>query len=136
MVGFGINVGACPPAVREIATCLSEQVSVLNEPLPGRAEVLAAALESLERVLDQFFGLDATSGATPAEKHGFSAIRARYEPHCVTLGETIAIPARHKTADGSRGLREVRVIGLTEDGALWVEPRSGGARFRVDSVPP
>ncbi len=128
VVGFGINVGGCPPAVRGLATCLSEQVS--SGATPGRAEVLAAALESLERVLDQFFGV-----APGGPERGFSAIRGRYEPFCATLGRVIEIPARGR---GQRedGLREVRVIGLTEDGALWVEPRAGGARFRVDSVPP
>lgn len=127
VVGFGINVGACPPDVRDIATCLSEQV--LNEAVPGRAEVLAAVLESLERVLDQFFGL-----APGGPGRGFAAIRGRYEPFCVTLNRVIAIPARGPRRE--EALREVRVIGLTEDGALWVEPLAGGARFRVDSVPP
>lgn len=127
VVGFGINVGACPPEVSTIATSLARD----GARAPGRAEVLARVLAALEEALDVFFG----AVGRGARAGGFAAIRERYEPHCVTLGRVISIPGPSGARDPDRR-REVRVLGLAEDGALWVEPLAGGSRFRVDSVPP
>lgn len=115
VVGFGVNV-----ARTEFPDALSHATSVaavVGAEHPGRVRVLQSILAALEDALDAFF-----SG-------GFGAIRARYEPHCVVLGQTLILPA-----EGPHPARRVKALRLDVDGALVVADEGGGSPFRVESA--
>jgi BirA family biotin operon repressor/biotin-[acetyl-CoA-carboxylase] ligase len=104
------------PDLRARATSLALHVEPDHR--RGRAAILAAVLVELERSLERFFG----------EPGGFPAIRSRYEPHCLVIGETIEV------AEPS-GRRFMAIAeGLDHDGALRVRPREGGPSVRVESA--
>jgi BirA family biotin operon repressor/biotin-[acetyl-CoA-carboxylase] ligase len=118
VIGFGINVhrerDEFEPELRARATSLALQLE--PEQRRGRAAILAAVLAQLELELERFFA------------GGFAAIRSRYEPHCLVLGETIEV------AEPS-GRRFMAIAeGLDDDGALRVRPREGGPSVRVESA--
>lgn len=118
VIGFGINVhrerDEFEPDLRARATSLA--LALAPQHRRGRAAILAAVLAELERNLERFF-----SG-------GFAAIRSRYEPHCLVIGEVIEV------AEPS-GRRFVAIAeGLDDDGALRVRPRDGGQSVRIESA--
>jgi BirA family biotin operon repressor/biotin-[acetyl-CoA-carboxylase] ligase len=118
VIGFGINVhrerDEFEPELRARATSLALQLE--PEQRRGRAAILAAVLAQLELELERFFA------------GGFAAIRSRYEPHCVVIGETIEV------AEPS-GRRFMAIAeGLDDDGALRVRPCEGGPSVRVESA--
>lgn len=120
VIGFGINVhrerDEFEPELRARATSLALELA--PEHRRGRAAILAAVLTELERNLDRFF----------AEPGGFAAIRSRYEPHCLVIGQTIEV------AEPS-GRRFMAIAeGLDHDGALRVRPCEGGPSVRVESA--
>lgn len=120
VIGFGINVhrerDEFEPELRARATSLALELA--PEHRRGRAAILAAVLDELERNLDRFF----------AEPGGFAAIRSRYEPHCLVIGQTIEV------AEPS-GRRFIAIAeGLDQDGALRVRPCEGGPSVRVESA--
>lgn len=115
VVGFGVNVGRTlfDPELAARATSLA---LALPSP-PPRAAVLSGLLAALEPILCDFFA------------GGFAAVRARYEPHCVTLGARVSVEV-----PGGTGEREpARALGLDPDGALLVAPLDGGPARRVES---
>jgi BirA family biotin operon repressor/biotin-[acetyl-CoA-carboxylase] ligase len=127
VIGFGINVhrerDEFEPDLRARATSLA--LALAPEHRRGRAAVLGAVLFELERNLGRFFG---ELGGGESEPGGFAAIRSRYEPHCLVIGETIEV------AEPS-GRRFIAIAeALDEDGALLVRPREGGPRVRVESA--
>jgi BirA family transcriptional regulator, biotin operon repressor / biotin---[acetyl-CoA-carboxylase] ligase len=115
VVGFGINVHTkrFPDPLAAVATSLA---TVMPGGAPERAPLLAALLVSLEDTLSTFF------------EGGFSAIRARYESHCTTLGRTVEID------EGSTGRRRMVAEALDHDGALLVRPLEGGPSRRVEAA--
>lgn len=119
VVGFGVNVHReredFAPELRALATSLAEHLPAGSR--RGRATILAAVLHELERNLERFFAA------------GFSAIRPRYEPHCLVIGRDLEVE-RPGVAERVRA----RALGLDDDGALRVRPLAGGPSFRVESA--
>lgn len=116
VVGFGLNVhGAVfPGPLAHVATSLAREAS---GGAPGRAELLAALLVGLEGAIEPFL------------RGGFAAVRARYLPHCITLGRVVHVGDQAAPAGAQRGVASH----LDEDGALWVRPEGGGPPVRVES---
>lgn len=115
VVGFGVNVGRSqfPPELAETATSLRRELGTS----PDRAEVLTQVLPALELALEAFF------------RGGFAALRDRYEPHCALRGQAVLVDM----SNGSGSKVQARALGLADDGALLVEPESGGPPRRVES---
>jgi BirA family biotin operon repressor/biotin-[acetyl-CoA-carboxylase] ligase len=115
VAGFGINVGRreFPGELAESATSLARELASA----PDRAVVLARALVTIERALDEFFA------------GGFAEIRDRYEPHCALRGQVVQVDLN----DGTGTRTPARALGLDDDGALRVEPLAGGPPRRVES---
>jgi BirA family biotin operon repressor/biotin-[acetyl-CoA-carboxylase] ligase len=116
VVGFGLNVHgtAFPGPLAEVATSVAQH---REGGAPGRAELLAGLLEALEGAIEPFL------------REGFSAVRDRYLPQCVTLGRVVDVGDQTAPAGARRGVAER----LDEDGALWVRPQDGGPPERVES---
>jgi BirA family biotin operon repressor/biotin-[acetyl-CoA-carboxylase] ligase len=118
VIGFGINVhrerDEFEPDLRARATSLALALEMQDR--RGRGAILAGVLAELEKNLERFFA------------GGFAAIRSRYEPHCLVIGETIEV------AEPS-GRRFMAIAeGLDDDGALLVRPHEGGPSIRVESA--
>jgi len=110
VVGFGINVKSVgwPEELRASAVALGD-LGVDVSP----SAVLIAVLDALEPVLDAF----ATDG--------FAAVRASYEPACISLGREVVV-----SRPGGESTR-VFAEALDHDGALLV--RGEGGLVRVDA---
>jgi BirA family transcriptional regulator, biotin operon repressor / biotin---[acetyl-CoA-carboxylase] ligase len=124
VIGFGINVhrerDEFDPDLRARATSLALELEPEHQ--RGRAAILAAVLAELERNLERFFA------GEPGGVGGFAAIRSRYEPHCLVIGQTIEVAE----PSGRRFLAIAE--SLDHDGALRVRPREGGPSVRVESA--
>lgn len=115
VVGFGVNVGRThfDPELAPTATSLALALPTA----PPRAAVLSCLLAALEPIFSDFFA------------GGFAAVRARYEPHCVTIGARVSVEVPGGTGDRELAL----ALALDPDGALRVAPLDGGPARRVES---
>lgn len=121
VIGIGLNYHL-PPQVRDR---IDQPVTDLAEayagggaavPLPGRSRVLAAVLDALDRVLEQY------------AHHGFAPLRAEWQRRHVYQGKSVklALP------DGA--MVSGTVEGVAEDGALLLATRGGRRRFHGGEV--
>lgn len=106
VAGFGVNVGQLEFPEGLMATSLA--IELAGGACPSRQEVLGAALEGLEGVLERFF------------REGFGGIRGDYEEHSAVLGRRVRV-----------GDEVCEAVGFDDDGALRV--RSGDATRRVEA---
>ena len=108
VVGIGINVNMPPEAFPEDLRSSATSLLIETGHPIERAPLLAALLEELERLYDQFHA------------QGADGIAAAYEAMCVTLGK----PVRLELA-GSSGQVEGTAEGLAPDGALRLRTGEG-----------